>query len=648
MELDAPVDSQQLDGIAPSPTSQPANGKDGGKDPERFYCPYPGCNRSFAELWRLKVHFRAPPDIRGSGKERGHGTELTHCPKCGKTLKPGKHHVGCSGSKTSARQTNKRSRVAGEAEPPDEAHTSSHPSKQIKGELELESFAASWPDYARSHTLHPLTLQPPLKQEQQDWSTTIQPGILYGPNGTATACWLSGQVNGFVPQLPAQGFVQPQFPPELQFTGSAHGYPQQTSFPSLPGYTQTGPGLAGAGLTEPGQVLALPAPNGNMQQLAGIPAMPAAAGLPSVGPVLFHQQPHETQLVQPVHVDQHGHQAAVPLGQGVPALSLQQHLSEGSGEGQQLPARSGPPIAGQGGDSGSDGAGPAAAAAQCARDLPAPAFQPPLPIAKMTNSNDSLGSAFGDVEEFTRDFGRIPSPPPLPADFHSASTGGNSILFNFAQFSQKLPRSQSQTRLDKNLSAVGLGIDNGLDSDLLYDHSDDGDLMQLLFGVPDELPTMATIHLHKWSNEDDDLESGDDGVPNASGAGPGPASSGGVPLAPGAPPQALDRSSSLTTPPTMVQHPETSHALQSGENAPQQRQQPGQPESNHAKSELLIDIAEANSHESDPGPYLVHGGGKAALAQLVNGIHGQSHATEEHHRDHLLDAETFRLLQSCD
>lgn len=80
---------------------------------DRFYCPYPGCNRSFAELWRLKVHYRAPPDIRGSGKERGHGTELTHCPKCGKTLKPGKHHVGCSGGKTAPRQANKRSRAVG-------------------------------------------------------------------------------------------------------------------------------------------------------------------------------------------------------------------------------------------------------------------------------------------------------------------------------------------------------------------------------------------------------------------------------------------------------------------------------------------------------------------------------------------------------
>lgn len=72
------------------------------RNPERFYCPFPGCNRSFAELWRLKVsegggdasgpadildacarralschsppttplsacvqvHYRAPPDIR--------------------------------------------------------------------------------------------------------------------------------------------------------------------------------------------------------------------------------------------------------------------------------------------------------------------------------------------------------------------------------------------------------------------------------------------------------------------------------------------------------------------------------------------------------------------------------------------------------
>lgn len=81
-----------------------------GKDEDRFYCPYPGCTRSFAELWRLKVHYRAPPDVRGSGKERGHGTELQFCPKCGKELKPGKHHVGCFAGRVGSRQAVKRAR----------------------------------------------------------------------------------------------------------------------------------------------------------------------------------------------------------------------------------------------------------------------------------------------------------------------------------------------------------------------------------------------------------------------------------------------------------------------------------------------------------------------------------------------------------
>lgn len=63
-------------------------------------------------MWRLKVHFRAPPDVRGSGKERGHGTELKYCPKCGKELKPGKHHVGCTAGKSAPRQAAKRQRYA--------------------------------------------------------------------------------------------------------------------------------------------------------------------------------------------------------------------------------------------------------------------------------------------------------------------------------------------------------------------------------------------------------------------------------------------------------------------------------------------------------------------------------------------------------
>lgn len=78
------------------------------RDPDRFYCPYEGCNRSFAELWRLKVHYRAAPDVRGSGKERGHGAELESCPKCGAELKPGRHHVGCAAGKQAAAQQERR------------------------------------------------------------------------------------------------------------------------------------------------------------------------------------------------------------------------------------------------------------------------------------------------------------------------------------------------------------------------------------------------------------------------------------------------------------------------------------------------------------------------------------------------------------
>ncbi len=59
----------------------------------------------------FQVHYRAPPNIRGSGKERGHGCELRQCPKCGKELTSGKHHVGCStANKATPRKPAKRAR----------------------------------------------------------------------------------------------------------------------------------------------------------------------------------------------------------------------------------------------------------------------------------------------------------------------------------------------------------------------------------------------------------------------------------------------------------------------------------------------------------------------------------------------------------
>ncbi len=52
-----------------------------------------------AKIIQMQVHYRAPPDARGSGKERGHGCELQQCPKCEKELKQGRHHVGCFANK---------------------------------------------------------------------------------------------------------------------------------------------------------------------------------------------------------------------------------------------------------------------------------------------------------------------------------------------------------------------------------------------------------------------------------------------------------------------------------------------------------------------------------------------------------------------
>lgn len=100
---------------------------------DRFFCPYEGCNRSFAELWRLKVHYRASPDVRGSGKERGHGAELESCPKCGAELKPGRHHVGCAASKQSS-SAQQEQRKALKAKKRSEACLTSNPPTPVSSE----------------------------------------------------------------------------------------------------------------------------------------------------------------------------------------------------------------------------------------------------------------------------------------------------------------------------------------------------------------------------------------------------------------------------------------------------------------------------------------------------------------------------------
>ncbi|KAG2485423.1 hypothetical protein HYH03_015805 [Edaphochlamys debaryana] len=633
------LDGETL-GLDALPPSSPAalRAKDKNDSSTRFYCPHPGCNRSFAELWRLKVHYRAPPDIRGSGKERGHGTELTHCPKCGKTLKPGKHHVGCSGGKTAPRQVNKRSRPATEADSPDDPQPGTHPTKHVRGtDGDGDAPQHVWgPDFGRSSQgAYAITLQAPMK-DGEPWPHGVQPGIVYGPNGTATACWLPGP-NGFVPQAAPLGYHQAQFTTDLQFVG-AHGYPQQ--MPTFSAYPQQ----AMQGLAESGHVLSLQ-PNGTLQPIAGVPGAPPG-GLQAVNPLLLQQHPHaeQQQCFIPAAAVEHGGQ------QGAVASSHHPQQLGGSGMGQQGQSQpsqqqqqslqgdgSGPGLAGSSGRQGSGTGAVVPAPAGSNGTGPSEPEQPQAPPSKPTSSgNDSLGSIFGDVEEFTRDFGRIPSPPPLPPDFHTASSGaGPGMLFNFGQFGQKLPRSSSHTRLDKNLSAMGLSIDPAIEGDLLYDHTDDGDLMQLLFGVPDELPTMATIHLHKWSNEADEEDGAEGG-----GGRPGPveggaASSGGAAERTGANGGAPGASSSSQAPPSPppVPPPQQGVHVATGQNG----------------KTAHVEAGDAHGSTNGPESYIVHhGGGGGKLGALLNGASGQGHNGDEHHRDHLLDAETFRLLQSCD
>lgn len=81
------------------------------------------------------------------------------------------------------------------------------------------------------------------------------------------------------------------------------------------------------------------------------------------------------------------------------------------------------------------------------------------------------------------------------------NSGPNRLLFNFSQFSQKMPPSLQEAHAhdltDKEAHDLA-------EQHVVYDHTDDGELMQMLFGMADDVPTMATIHLHDWHNVDDD------------------------------------------------------------------------------------------------------------------------------------------------
>ncbi len=141
-----------------------------------------------------------------------------------------------------------------------------------------------------------------------------------------------------------------------------------------------------------------------------------------------------------------------------------------------------------------------------------PPSAPPLQRPMVIRPDTELSRVFDDDEYMA-----IPSPPPLPEDFSVppapqqhpiltpyGNTGGmlangNTMLFNFGQFSQRMPQSQpvlvGSSQLVKDLSQEAMDM---VEANMVYETHDDGDLMQLLFGVANEMPTMATTHLHKF------------------------------------------------------------------------------------------------------------------------------------------------------
>lgn len=344
------------------------------------------------------MHYRAPPDIRGSGKERGHGTELTHCPKCGKSLKPGKHHVGCSAGKSAPRQASKRSRLSTEVP------------ESLEPSVKEEAEAAG----------------PQAKKE----AAPPQDNLEAAPSATLDNVLPSS----FIPSAPNPYLSLHSPHPTPNFSQGAMFQPEFSMAACYGGYAQVPPALP------------------HMGHHFASPFMPHA----------YHPMHHHPlQLAQLQYLSMH----PVPPQAPLEPFAHQNSLSSN----------------------------------------PTPKEELPTIVSDM-----DLANVFDyDREE---DMDRIPSPPPLPPDFHPeappgpAPTPSGSLLFNFGQFDKKMPHNPQQlVPLPKADSAIDEAVADLWKPDIAFDHQSEGDLMQLLFGAPDQYPTMATIHVHQYEQEDSPL-----------------------------------------------------------------------------------------------------------------------------------------------
>ncbi|KAL4437085.1 hypothetical protein ABPG75_004224 [Micractinium tetrahymenae] len=346
-----------------------------GPDPDRFYCPHPGCNRSFAELWRLKVHFRAPPDVRGSGKERGHGTELQFCPKCGKDLRPGKHHVGCSAGKSAPRQAAKRQRQQ-------QMSTTTESAGLTTGTTE-QTTTGSWELTAPAR-------RPPAKTQRQ--ASEAESAQRTKRAAEAAAAAAGGQ------------------PGELV-------------------YQPSGPMGAGGHMLPPGQHM-----QGFYPQHQGGGAAPPPAGAQQ------HAAPPAPLAPLP-HLDLPHHPAGEARPHSPSPLDLFGDPFAGATNGQH----------GGGGRGGGDG------------------------LHGLLDEDELL---------------RIPSPPPLPAEWESAAARPG-MLFDFDQFD--ISKRQQQTG---GASAPLVTVTTAMNPVDVLNPSDDY-IWQILFaGENDAVPKRVTAHLH--------------------------------------------------------------------------------------------------------------------------------------------------------
>jgi hypothetical protein len=375
-----------------------------GPDPDRFYCPHPGCNRSFAELWRLKVHYRAPPDVRGSGKERGHGTELAFCPKCGKDLRPGKHHVGCAAGKSAPRQAAKRQRQQ-------QMSTTTESAGLTAGTTgaTTEATTGSW-ELAVQRQRAKVAQQAAAAAQRGEADSARTKALAH-----ARACRLEQALTHNLDVVP---------------TGDLLFHPASVAHAAA---TQHG---GGHGVT--------PAPGQHyFAATAGVAPLPPAA------PAAQQQAAQAAAPQQPVGLDlpggvQHQHRPLSPS----PLELFGDPLFGGS----TAPAGDG----GHGGGGGGHGGG-----------------------------HSSL--LLDDHHLHDDDLLRIPSPPPLPADWETAPRPG--LLFDFDQFDlSKKPAPGTSAPLVTVTTAM-----NPVD---VSNPSDDY-IWQILFaGENDAVPKRVTAHLH--------------------------------------------------------------------------------------------------------------------------------------------------------